>query len=297
VTGHVSVGGSVVGDAGRQVDQTAAVAAFFDDCYRLYPRYWWREETRYSLDPEDHCHSPLTSLLIGSLADRPPGRALDLGAGEGADAIRLALLGYEVVAVEASEIGAEKLEGFARAQDVHVEVIHADATRVPLVGPFDVVVCNGLLHYVYDKCSLLTRIEQVTAPGGIHVVSSFTDATPVPKCHRVVEVLCDTENGVAAGHYGGWNQRAVWLERGKPDTSHPGFPPHVHSFIKFVAEKPDGDVPRPLCERCVSLRSSPTQGSPPQIRTTSESADGRSSSEAAGARSPGRRADMLRQSS
>lgn len=237
MTGHVPAADPVVEAAHRQADQTAAVATFFDDCYRRFSRYWWREGTRYSPDPEDHRHSPLTAALLRALAGRTPGRALDLGAGEGADAIRLALLGYEVVAVEASEVGAAKLEDFARAAGASVEVIHGDATRVPLPGPFDVVISNGLLHYVHDKSALLTRMADATSPGGIHVVSSFTDATPVPACHRVVEVLCDAEEGATAAHYAAWEPR-IWLERGKPETSHPGFPPHAHSFIKVAARKP-----------------------------------------------------------
>lgn len=225
--------------ADRQAELTAAVAAFFDDCYRRYDRYWWRREGRYSPDPAAHHHSPATATLLREVAARPPGRALDLGAGEGADAIRLALLGYEVVAVEASAVGAAKIEDFARAAGTRVEVVHGDATRVPLPGPFDVVVCNGLLHYTHDKAALLARMADATAPGGLHLVSSFTDATPVPDCHRVVDVLCDAEDGATAAQYAAWHRRRVWLERAKPETSHPGFPPHVHSFVKIVARKPE----------------------------------------------------------
>ena len=47
--------------------------------------------------------------MLEDLRTRPAGRVLDLGAGEGIDAIRLARLGYEVDAVEGSVIGAEKI--------------------------------------------------------------------------------------------------------------------------------------------------------------------------------------------
>lgn len=52
------------------------------------------------------------------LALRSQGGALDIGAGEGADAIRLALLGYEVDADDLSAIGAAKIEYFAEQAEV-----------------------------------------------------------------------------------------------------------------------------------------------------------------------------------
>ncbi|HET9443229.1 MAG TPA: class I SAM-dependent methyltransferase, partial [Acidimicrobiales bacterium] len=99
-----------------------AVKEFFDDAYRAEPRYWWREAARHSTDPDDHPTSLLTQLLLRHLRGRPPGRALDLGCGEGADAIRLARLGWEVDAVEISEVGAAKAEAFAREEGVDIGV-------------------------------------------------------------------------------------------------------------------------------------------------------------------------------
>mgnify|MGYP003784112469 CR=1 FL=1 len=49
--------------------------------------------------------------LVAEVADLPPGRALDVGSGEGADAIWLARRGWTVTAVEISDV--------ARLWDVH----------------------------------------------------------------------------------------------------------------------------------------------------------------------------------
>src|SRR6185437_7102926 len=89
------------------------IAEFFDENYRSEERYWWRESVRYSGDPADYPHSLLTQMTLRLIADCPPGRALDLGAGEGTDSIRLALMGYDVDAVEISKVGAEKIKWFA----------------------------------------------------------------------------------------------------------------------------------------------------------------------------------------
>lgn len=208
---------------------------FFDEQYKRYRRYWWRGENRYSLHPQDHV--PFHAAALTLLKRQKRGRALDLGAGEGSDAIRLALLGYEVDAVEFSPVAAEKIDRFARQLGVSVRIHNVDATKFAFVHQYDVIICNGLLHYVADKVPLLRRMSEATVPGGLHVVSLFSTHTALPDCHRVVPVYADEEQGVVAGHYAGWKTQFLALERDKPEAAHPGFEPHQHSFVKIIARK------------------------------------------------------------
>jgi hypothetical protein len=69
------------------------VQDYFDGAYSTHDRYWWQEPGRYELNPNAYPYSLLTQQTLRLLSGRPHGRALDLGAGEGSDAIRLALLG------------------------------------------------------------------------------------------------------------------------------------------------------------------------------------------------------------
>ena len=217
-----------------------SVIAFFDHVYRQYERYWWRRENRYSTDPADHAESLITSHLLHALKSRKPGRALDVGAGEGTDAIRLALLGYEVDAIEGSSIGAEKTECFARQVGVRLNVINMDVNDFLPSEVYDVVVCNGILHYINDQADVIQRLQDATAPHGINAVSLWTPRTPVPECHQVVETYIDTsterEDWTATRLYKSWRKIGIWEEKNKRETGHPGFGPHSHSFLKFIAE-------------------------------------------------------------
>lgn len=214
-----------------------SVIAFFDYLYRRYERYWWRRPTRYSTDPADHAQSLITSTLLETLKGRKPGRALDVGAGEGSDAIRLALLGYEVDAIEGSAIGAEKTEQFAREVGVTLNIQNIDAALFEPAACYDVVICNGLLHCIRDKVALVQQLQDATAPDGYNAVSLWSDHTPVPQCHRVVDAYAEAEDGVVTSLYKDWLKVGNWFEHKKPETSHPGFGPHQHSFIKFIARK------------------------------------------------------------
>jgi SAM-dependent methyltransferase len=211
------------------------VGGFFDVQYGRHRRYWWREGNRYSLDPSDH--TVFNAHVLRTATARRPGRALDIGAGEGADSIRLAKLGYEVDSIDASAVACEKIESFARAEGVRVNVGQGSArTAVFENHEYDIVVMNGVLHYVDDKEDVLRRIRRSSAAGALHVISLFSSATPVPDEHAVIPVFPDDEGGVVEQFYRQHDIVAVMYQRAKIETSHPGFAEHVHSFIKMLVQ-------------------------------------------------------------
>lgn len=63
--------------------------------------------------------------LVAEVADLPPGRVLDVGCGEGADAIWLARRGWDVTAVEVSGVALERATAHARDAGVRVRWVHA----------------------------------------------------------------------------------------------------------------------------------------------------------------------------
>ena len=213
------------------------IATFFDGLYASSDRYWWHEDTRYATDPEAHGTSLVTQMTLRLLSGRSKGRALDLGAGEGADSIRLARLGYSVDAVEISEVGAGKIKKLAAEAGVEVNVEIADVGSYEPTGYFDIIMCNGVLHYIDDKASVVERMQEATRVGGINVVSLWSTFTPVPDCHNQVPVYCDGEHGIISKLYEDWNKELFYLERGKPESSHSGMPEHSHSHIKMIARK------------------------------------------------------------
>ncbi len=78
--------------------------------------------------------------LVVEVADRTPGRALDVGCGEGADAIWLARQGWDVTAIDISEVALRRAREAADAAGVTVEWVCGDAldARLP-TSSFDLV--------------------------------------------------------------------------------------------------------------------------------------------------------------
>lgn len=230
-----------VSDIARTVafDYVPQIRTFFDRQYTAHKRYWWRGENRYSIDPA--VHTEFYATLLGVATRRGSGVALDLGAGEGADAIRLAKLGYQVDAVEVSAVACEKIERFARSEGVCVNVRNDQLETVDLTGSsYDVVLMNGCLHYVRDKRHVLRRVLAASAADAVHAVAVFSTATPVPAEHAMVPVFPDEEGGAVELFYQGWDTVLHAYQRGKHEHSHPGFAPHAHSHIKLIATRSTG---------------------------------------------------------
>ncbi|MGW4671338.1 class I SAM-dependent methyltransferase [Streptomyces sp. NPDC004324] len=214
------------------------IQEFFDSAYSGSERYWWRQPHRYSTDPEDHPASLMTQSILRWARQRPPGYALDIGSGEGTDAIRLALLGWQVEAVEISRVGAAKVRHFMHEAGVDVKVHHADIRDFTPSQPFDLIVCNGVLHYIEDKPALCEQMQAMTNSGGMNAVSLWSTFSPVPQPHQIVPTFPDDEKGAVVGAYAPWRKILLYLERNKQEAGHHDMDDHAHSFIKMIAEKP-----------------------------------------------------------
>src|SRR5262245_55151569 len=72
--------------------------------------------------------------LVAEVADLIPGWALDVGCGEGADAIWLARCGWTVTAVDISDVAVGRAREAAERAGVAVEWIRGDALLTPFAG-------------------------------------------------------------------------------------------------------------------------------------------------------------------
>jgi len=112
--------------------------------------------------------------LAGHLADGAVLRVLDVGCGQGTQALRLARLGHAVTGLDGSPalLGdlARSLRDEPPAVRDRVRPVLGDALSTAdlfAAGSLDVVLCHGVLMYLPDPGPLLAAIARVTAPGGL----------------------------------------------------------------------------------------------------------------------------------
>lgn len=114
----------------------------------------------------------------------PPGRALDLGAGEGRHALWLASLGWAVTAVDFSGVGIAHGRDVAVSRGLDIEWVVADAAEwlPPEEATFDLV----LLAYLHLAEDVVQRAARWLAPGGAllvvgHALRNLTEGVGGPQ--------------------------------------------------------------------------------------------------------------------
>jgi ubiquinone/menaquinone biosynthesis C-methylase UbiE len=108
------------------------------------------------------------ALAADLLADCPPGRALDVAAGDGRMALWLASRGWSVTALDFSAVGLDR--GRRRAQDLGLQVDWqvADATCADFgEQAFDLVLVLYLHLPRTEMTAVLERCARAVAPGGV----------------------------------------------------------------------------------------------------------------------------------
>lgn len=116
------------------------------------------------------------SLLQRAIEQRAtPGRALDLGCGEGTHAVYLAQQGYEVVAIDFVAAAVAAASARAERAGVDIELREGDVLDYDPPAPFDVVLDSGCLHHLPRQKvgAYRARLDDWLAPGGDYVLVHF----------------------------------------------------------------------------------------------------------------------------
>lgn len=133
-----------------------------------------------------------------NLADLKPGSAIDLGAGEGRNSVWLAARGWDVTAVDFSQVGLDKAVQLAADNNVQIKVECADATSYQSADPVDLVILSYLQLVPEAQQTVLSHATTWLRPGGTlfviaHDRSNVADGyggPPMPEvCYTVEETV------------------------------------------------------------------------------------------------------------
>ncbi|MEU8570621.1 methyltransferase domain-containing protein [Streptomyces pathocidini] len=101
-------------------------------------------------------------------------RVLDVGLGQGTQALRLARAGHKVTGVESDPrmLSAVRAALATEPEGIRerVRLVHGDGRDTGaqfLPGSFDVVLCHGVLMYIAEPDPMLAGLARVLAPGGL----------------------------------------------------------------------------------------------------------------------------------
>jgi SAM-dependent methyltransferase len=125
------------------------------------------------------------TALAAEAAGLTPGRALEVGCGEGADAVWLAAHGWDVTALDVSQVALQRAMRHARDAGVEVRWLQSTLVSVPAQpGAFDLVsaMYPALQRTVSNEAE--NMLMDAVAPGGVLLVVHHADVdTGQAKAH------------------------------------------------------------------------------------------------------------------
>lgn len=140
------------------------VQQFWQDLYGERPQVW---------------SGKVNAALEQRAADLPSGRALDLGCGEGADALWLSERGWAVTAVDISATALGRAQAEADRRALVVTWRQQDLAEALPSGPYDLVSAQFLHSPVtLARADVLRRAAAEVAPGGSLLVVGHAAAPP-----------------------------------------------------------------------------------------------------------------------
>jgi SAM-dependent methyltransferase len=171
---------------------------------------------------------------------------LDLGSGNGRNALYLARLGFRVDAIECCRQSIDELEILARAMALPLHGMYHDLGAAdPDFRGYGIVLCTLVLHYLTPERahSLLATARRQAAPDTFHIIGGITaegdfaqEFAPGERFYPGVGELDRTYLG------DGWIIHSAYVEKLYMLQTRPDGTPMVNSVAFLIAQKTGSDL-------------------------------------------------------
>lgn len=199
-----------------------------------YDKRYNTEEYYWGLMPNRICYD-----IMQILPPTKPYRVLDIGCGEGKDAVFFAKCGYAVTAFDISKRGIEKAKTLADHNHTEVNFFKADLSDYRLDQEYDIIFCSGVLHFLphSERNALCDNLKEHTAENGINALNVFVKK---PFISRAPDMTRDEKqrhpwhSGELFGYYHDWLFHSC---REEIFDCNSGGIPHKHCMDTLIAQK------------------------------------------------------------
>lgn len=153
--------------------------------------------------PKKYNSNPVHSEVLEAMESLSPGKALDLGCGQGRNALFLAQHGFEVTAVDQNELALEILQSIVEQEDLEMTVGLYDINSANLKQSYDLIASTVVLMFLQaDRIPAIIRnMQDQTNPGGYNLIVCAMDTEDYP-CQ--VPFSFTFKEGELADYYKDW---------------------------------------------------------------------------------------------
>jgi tellurite methyltransferase len=167
-------------------------------------------------------------------------KLLDLGCGEGRNAVYFAQQGFEVTGVDLSSPGLEKTQRYAKEVGVSLTIVQADLKDYRPEAGYDVIFSTGVLHYLpLDlRADKFAQYQTATAPQGINAFAALVKKPFIARAPDAAEGVVAFKSGELLGYY--WDWEIVFCAEEIFDCNSSGVP-HRHAISRVIARRCQGE--------------------------------------------------------
>lgn len=117
-----------------------------------------------------------TDIVEELLKYTQTGTVLDIGGGEGRNAIFLAQKGFGVEVVDLSKVGIEKIDKKIKELNLNVQTKVGDIAEEHISKDYDILISSYMLHHLSrdEGLNLIRSMKKHTKNDGFNVISAFT---------------------------------------------------------------------------------------------------------------------------
>lgn len=167
------------------------------------------------------------------------GTVLDLGAGEGRNALFLASKGFDVTAVDLSEIAIEKIKKSSDLQGIKIQAFVQDLNSFEFAKNFDVITSSYVFHLLNAEAALdlIANIKLHTAEKGLNILTVFTKDGDFFRNNPYTDKFYAL-TGELSNLYSDWNILKYEEKLSRAFQKRPDGSPMFNIAARIIAQKP-----------------------------------------------------------
>lgn len=168
----------------------------------------------------------------------PVGKVLDMGCGQGRNALYLGLKGFDVTAVDNNPNAVQNVEELARIEELNVRAFEYDLNAANIQENFDYMVATVVFMFLMPRYvpDVIANMKEHTTPGGYNLIVSAMDTEdfpcPMPFPFKFGE-------GELREYYKDWELVEYKEELGSMHAKDEFGNPIQFKFVTMLAKKPE----------------------------------------------------------
>lgn len=196
-----------------------------------YEKWYASDDYYWGTEPADFCDELIKLRPITTAT-----KVLDIGCGEGKDAVYMAQKGYSVTAFDLTSNGIEKTKKLAARKNVMIDAYVDDINTFQTNDTFDIIYSTGTVQYLFDenKRDFFDKIAKITNLNGIVFFNVFVykPFLELPPDWDIEEKMW--KSGELFTYFSDWKIHHI-EESIFEDNS--GGIPHLHCMDTIICEK------------------------------------------------------------